>query len=85
MGDKAIEALVTILGAVVALAVISVLVSNKANTPNVIQAAASGFNNSLATAEAPVTGAVPQPVLAYPSSGYGGINDFAGTTQFPYG
>ena len=79
------EAFVTILTAIVGLAIIATLVSRNANTPAVIQASASGFNNALATAEAPVTGAVANPVLSYPTAGYGGLNDFAGLTQFPYG
>jgi hypothetical protein len=79
------EAAMTIALAIVGLAIVSVLVSRKAQTPAVIQAAASGFNNSLATAEAPVTGAMAQPVLAYPSMGYGGLEDFSALTATPYG
>ena len=79
------EAVVTIALAIVGLAIIAVLVSRKAQTPAVIQAAASGFNNSLAVAEAPVTGAVANPVLAYPTMGFGGFNDFSMLTPTPYG
>lgn len=85
MGERTVEAVVTIAGFVVAVAIIATLVSKKANTPAVVQSVASGFNNALAVAEAPVTGAVPHPVLAYPTAGFGGVNDFAGLTQFPYG
>lgn len=63
-----IEGAVTIALAVVGLAIISVLVSKNAQTSSVIQAAASGFGNSLGVAEAPVTGASYAPVLSYPSS-----------------
>jgi PRD1 phage membrane DNA delivery len=85
MGDKMVEAMVTIGGAIIALAIIATLVSKNANTTGVIQAGASGFNNALAVAEAPVTGAQATPVLSYPTAGYGGVNDFAGLTAFPYG
>lgn len=79
------EAIVTIALAIVGLAIVATLVSRKAQTPAVIQAAASGFNNALATAEAPVTGAIANPVLAYPSVGFGGVHDFSMLTPTPYG
>ncbi len=65
------EAVVTIAMGIIAVAILSVLVSRNAQTPQVIQAAASGFGNSLAVAEAPVTGANTPIDLSYPSSGYG--------------
>ena len=68
MGERMIEAIVTICTAIVGLAIIAVLVSKKANTASVIQATASGFNNALGVAEAPVTGAAYTPVLSYPNS-----------------
>lgn len=64
------EMVVTIATAIVGLAIVAVLVSRNAQTPAVIQAAASGFNNALGVAEAPVTGAQYAPVLSYPN-GYG--------------
>lgn len=63
-----IEGTVTVALAVVGLAMLSVLVSRKSNTTGVIQAAASGFNNSLAVAAAPVTGADLPISLSYPNS-----------------
>jgi hypothetical protein len=60
-----VEGLVTIALAIVGLAIVSVLVSRNAQTPAVIQAAASGFNNALGVAEAPVTGAGYTPNLSY--------------------
>lgn len=54
-------------GLIVAVALVSVIVSKNANTTGVIQASASGFANNLAVAEAPVTGTQVHPVLSYPS------------------
>ena len=63
-----VEAATTIALAVVGLAIVSVLVSNKANTAGVIQAGASGLANNLGVAESPVTGA--NNVLAAKNSSY---------------
>jgi PRD1 phage membrane DNA delivery len=72
------EALVTIATAIVGLAIISVLVSNKAQTPAVIQASGSAFSNALAVAESPVTGATYNVNLSYPgtdmSTSFGGAS-----------
>jgi hypothetical protein len=62
------EALITIGTAIVGLAIISVLVSKKAQTPQVIQASGSAFSNALAVAESPVTGASYNVDLSYPGS-----------------
>lgn len=62
------EALVTIATAIVGLAIVSVLVSKKAQTPAVIQASGSAFGNALAVAESPVTGATTNINLSYPGS-----------------
>lgn len=67
--DKITEAVVTIAMGIIAVAIIATLVSKKANTPAVIQATASGFGNSLAVAESPVTGAQTQIDLQYPGTG----------------
>jgi PRD1 phage membrane DNA delivery len=61
-----VEAIVTIATAVVGLAIIATLVSRKAQTPAVIQAAASGFGNVLGVAESPVTGSGYNIDLSYP-------------------
>ena len=71
------ETLTTIALAIVGLGVVSVLVSKKAQTPQVIQSAGSAFSNALGVAESPVTGATYQIDLSYPgqdmsgSFGYG--------------
>jgi hypothetical protein len=56
MGDSLITAVVTVLMAIVGVAIIAVLVSKNANTTGVISAGASGFSQSLGTALSPVTG-----------------------------
>ena len=66
--NSLVEAGVTIALAIVGLAILSVLVSKNANTTGVIQSLASGFGNSLAVAQSPVTGASVTPNLSYPSS-----------------
>lgn len=63
-----LEGVVTIALAVVGLAIISSLVSPKAQTSAVIQSAGSAFSNSLGVAEAPVTGTSLSLSLGYPSS-----------------
>jgi hypothetical protein len=62
------EALVTIATAIVGLAIVAVLVSKKAQTPQVIQASGSAFSNALGVAESPVTGATYTLDLSYPGS-----------------
>jgi hypothetical protein len=59
---------VTILLAIVGVAILAVLVSKQSNTASVIQAGASGFGNALATAISPISGSSISPVLSYPSS-----------------
>ena len=56
----------TIALAIVGLGVVSVLVSKKAQTPQVIQSAGSAFGNALGVAESPVTGATYKIDLSYP-------------------
>lgn len=63
------EAAVTIALAVIGLAMVSAIVSNKANTSGVVQALSSGLGNNIAAATAPVTGANVTANLSYPGSG----------------
>lgn len=79
------EAVVTIATAIIGLAIVATLVSKNANTTSVVQSLASGFNNSLAVAEGPVTGNTTAPVLAYPSSGFGGFSGMNDSLVGPYG
>lgn len=55
MGDRIISDLVMILTAVVGLAIIATLVSNKASTAGVLTAGGSAFSSILKAAEAPVS------------------------------
>lgn len=66
------EMITTIALAIVALAVVSVVVSKKAQTPQVIQASGSAFSNALAVAESPVTGATYNVDLSYPGTDFSG-------------
>lgn len=54
--DNWLASLVTVGSALVGLAIIAVLVSNNANTANVIGSAAGGFAQDLSAAVSPVTG-----------------------------
>lgn len=56
MSDQLIGGVVTVATAIIGVAIIAVLVSNRANTSQVIQSAGSAFSTALGTAEAPVTG-----------------------------
>jgi hypothetical protein len=67
--DKFIEAIVTIASLIAGVAIVATLVSKKANTPAVIQAAASGYANNIGVAISPVTGNSYNIDLSYPSSG----------------
>lgn len=57
MSDHLIGSIVTVLTAIIGVAIIAVLVSQKAQTSSVIQSAGSAFANDLSAAVAPVTGA----------------------------
>ena len=67
-----VEAITTIGIAIVGLAIVTSLVSKNAQTPQVIQSAASGFSNALGVAESPVTGATYNIDLSYPGSDFSG-------------
>ena len=56
------EPVVTIAAGVIGVAIIAVLVSKNAQTPQVLGAAGSAFSNVLSAATGPVTGATAAPV-----------------------
>ena len=56
MSDALINSIVTVLLAIVGVAVLAVIVSRNSNTTGVIQAGGSAFSGSLATALSPITG-----------------------------
>jgi hypothetical protein len=70
-----LEAVTTVLIAIVGVAIIALIISPRARTSQVIQATASGFSNSLATAMTPVTGESVEINTSYPSSG--GFGDYS--------
>jgi PRD1 phage membrane DNA delivery len=69
------ESVATIAAGVIGVAILAVLVSKNAQTPQVLGAAGSAFSNVLSAATGPVTGAVAAPVntvsggLSLPSLG----------------
>lgn len=56
MSDQLITSIVTVLTAIIGVAILAVLVSKQSQTGNVIKAASSGFAQDLQTALSPVTG-----------------------------
>lgn len=68
MGDNFITSTVTVLMAIIGLAIISVLVSSQAQTGTVISQAGNAFANLLGAAESPVTS----------SGGLGGLGNALG-------
>lgn len=56
MSEKAITAMVTVVLAIVGVAVIALLVSNQANTSNVFGSLGSAFQRMLCVATSPITG-----------------------------
>jgi len=56
MTDHLITSVVTVLTAIVGVAIIATLVSKNAQTPQVIQAGGQAFSQSLGAALSPVTG-----------------------------
>lgn len=56
MSDQLIGGVVTVLTAIVGVAIIAVLVGSNSQTSSVLQAAGGAFSGALQAAEAPVTG-----------------------------
>jgi len=56
MGDQLIASIVTVLTAIVGLAIIAVLVSKNANTSGVITSGGTAFAQAVGAAVSPVTG-----------------------------
>jgi hypothetical protein len=56
MSDQLIGGVVTVLTAIIGVAIIAVLVGSNAKTSQVIQSAGQAFGGALTAAEAPVTG-----------------------------
>lgn len=56
MSDHLVTSIVTVLTAIIGVAIIAVLVSKNANTAGVLGAGGSAFSGILSTATGPVTG-----------------------------
>lgn len=61
MGREILEPIVTIAAGVIAVAILAVLVSRNAQTPQVLGAAGQAFSNVLSAATGPVTGKAASP------------------------
>lgn len=77
MGNELVTSVVTVLTAIIGVAIIAVLVSQKANTSQVLTAGGNAFSGALATAVGPITGYTPQG-----SSGLG--IGFGGASELSY-
>ncbi len=54
--DRAIDAFISVLAAVIGLAIVAVIVSKNAQTPTVISSAGSALSSVIGAAVSPVTG-----------------------------
>lgn len=75
MSDHLINSVVSIAAAIIGLAIIAVLVSNRAQTANVIGSASAALANNISAAVAPVTGA--QASISTGGGGFG-LGGFSG-------
>lgn len=75
MSDHAIQSIVTIVTAIIGVAILAVIVGQKSQTTSVIGAASSGLANDISAAVAPVTGATA--TINTGSSGFG-LGGFSG-------
>lgn len=80
MSDHLVTSIVTVLTAIIGVAIIAVLVSQRANTASVISSAGNAFANDLAAATAPVTGAS-ETVNTGSGSGFGGFTGLGAPTS----
>ena len=72
--SEVMSTIVGIVGLLVAVAIVSVLVSKKAQTPQVLQSAGSALGNDLGVAVSPVTGSSYSIDLSYPGESGSGAN-----------
>ena len=79
MSENLVNSIVTVLIAIVGVAIIAVLVSRNAQTGSVITSAGQAFANDLSAAVAPVTGAVAQ---VNTGSGFTGLGGPLGSLNF---
>lgn len=75
MGREVLETITSIVTAIIGLAILSVLVSSRANTSGVIRSASSGLAEDISAAVSPVTG----------SSGITSFGNFGGLSEDNFG
>ena len=68
MSDQLLTSIVTVITAIIGVAILAVIVSQRAQTSNVISSASSGFAKDLQVALSPISG----------TSGIGGALNFGG-------
>lgn len=56
MNNQFINSVVTVMTAIIGLAIVAVIVSNRANTSGVIKSTGAAFSESIGAAVSPVTG-----------------------------
>lgn len=76
------EPVVTIFSAIIGLAIVAVLVSQKSNTSGVFAAAGGAFSNAVSAAVSPVTGNSAAPNVNAGTSSTMGFNAGAGGNLF---
>jgi hypothetical protein len=59
MSEQLVTSVVTVVMAIIGVAILAVLVSKNSNTANVLKAASSGFSTDLGAALSPITGGSP--------------------------
>lgn len=81
MSEHLIGGIVTVLTAIIGVAILAVLVSNKAQTGSVITSAGQAFANDLTAAVAPVTGGTG--TINTGSGGFGGFTGMGSPISSP--
>jgi len=77
------EQITAILTAIIGVAILSVILSKRSNTANVIGSAANAFSMALGTAVSPITGNTSLgPVGGFTGFGGYGVNDGPGSLNF---
>lgn len=66
--NQATEAMVTIFTAIIGVALLAIIISQKSNTAGVLQAFGSMFSNALGVAVSPVTGSRVNINTSYPAN-----------------
>lgn len=56
MGDRIVSSIVTVLTAIIGIAILAVLVSKNAQTPQVISSAGKAFTSAIQAAVSPING-----------------------------